>query len=394
MTSDKILDALNGLDGRFIQEARAQTVPVRKWSGRRGVVLIAAVVALMALAVTAFASEAVGGWLRQYFSQKTGEDLSQGQIQYIEDNEQVIGLAQEQNGWTVELRSTITDGRKAYIIIGITAPEDVNLNQRIENDCVKDRFGPGNAVTDPEDMVTPSVATASIEGNYYYQIGQSWREDGDGLPNTKNLVITLNLVTFYPDKPCAITDPFAPDISFTIHIEDIVREYDDEEYLQKLLNGKYAGQTDIMFTNEETRRLNQVETLVEGTWDFTVSFAENADSAELLSGPISIQADIWRNFGESIEDYAYFREDITVTSVVLRPLTVTLCYEDCDGAPCFLNFDSAPCVVMNDGSRVMLSNCGISGLDGMVLEAETPIVVEDVAYILMPDGTRIPMSGT
>lgn len=390
MKPEKFLNALNDIDGRYIREAREETAAVRRTGRRRFAVLIAAVVALMAMAVTAFAAEDIAGWFRQYFAQKSENSLTQQQIDYIEENEQIVAQSLENNGWTLELRSAITDGEKAYIIIGVTAPEDVSLEQRVENGVTQDWFNPGNSTLfNAEDFVIPSVPSVSIKENYYYQSGGTWVEDGDGLSNTKNMVISLNLMKFYPTEPCGLEDPFGPDITFTIHIEDIVHEYEDEEYRKELMNGKYAGQTDVMFTSEETQRLHQLETLVEGTWDFTVNFGEQAAGVELLSVPIEVQADIWRSYGDSIEDYAFFRENITVTSVVLRPLTVTLFYEDCDGGPTFSQFDTECCAVMKDGSMIVLHDYGSSGRGGKVLEAESPIVLEDVDYILLADGTKL-----
>lgn len=353
--------------------------------------MIAAIIALIAaMTITAFAADEIAGWFKQYFAKQSDAPLTQEQIEYIEENEQIVAEAQVQNGWTVELRSALTDGEKAYIIIGVTAPEDVILDKRVEDGAVKDWYNPGNSTLfDSGDIVIPSVPAISMDQNYYYQSGRSWVEDGDGLANTKNLVISLNLAKVYRDEPCGLEKPFAPEIDFTIHIEDIVHEYEDEAYLEELMNGKYAGQTDVMLTNEETQRLYKKETLVEGTWEFTVNFAAVDEGIELLSEPVTVHADIWRNFGDSIEDYAYFREDITVTSVILRPLTVTISYEDCNGGPTFSRYDTVSYVVMKDGSKIALNDYGSSGVGGKMLEAESPIILEEVDHILLADGTKL-----
>lgn len=180
MKPEKFLNALNDIDGRYIREAREETAAVRRTGRRRFAVLIAAVVALMAMAVTAFAAEDIAGWFRQYFTQKTENGLTQQQIDYIEENEQIVAQSLESNGWTLELRSAITDGEKAYIIIGVTAPEDVSLEQRVENGVTQDWFNPGNSTLfNAEDFVIPSVPSVSIKENYYYQsrgdMGRRWR---------------------------------------------------------------------------------------------------------------------------------------------------------------------------------------------------------------------------
>lgn len=388
MKPEKILHAMNEIDDAYLQEARSEAAPVHRRS-RRLAVLVAAMVALMAVTATAFAAENIAGWFKAYFEQQNNQALTTKQHQYIVENEQLIAEAQNHNGWSVELRSAITDGEKAYIIIGITAPENVNLEQRIVDNSVMDWFGPGNAATDLGSIIAPSIQEASIKENYYYQISLSYVEDGDGLPNTKNIVIGLNLMKWYPAEPCGLEEPFGPDIDFTIHIENIVHEYEDEEYRRELMDGKYAGQTDVMFTHEETLRLRQIETLAEGTWDFTVNFGNQAEGIELLSTPMEVQADIWRNFGDGIEDYSFFRENITVTSVILRPLTVTLFYEDCNGGPTFSRFGTESYAVMKDRSTIVLHDHGASGRGGKVLEAASPIVLEEVDHILLADGTKI-----
>ena len=359
--------------------------------GRRFVVLIAAVVALMAMTVTAFASEKIAGWLAGYFKEKSDNALSAEQSEYIVENEQILSDGKTENGWTVELRSAISDGAKGIIIIGITAPENVNLTERVADGSYLDQFGPGNGIVEYEDVIIPSVQIASPDLNYYYQVTSSWREDGDGLDNTKNYICELEIGKFYPDKPCGLDNPFGADIDFQICIENIVRKYDDEEYRRELMEGKYAGQTDVMFTSEETERLHKVETLVEGTWLFTVNFAQESTGVELLSEPVTVSMDVWKRMGEGIWDYEYEQETVTVTSAVVRPLTVTLSYGECDGAPTFTQSEDLPCVVMRDGSRIALHDQGGSGTGSALLEAEMPIIYAEIDYILFPDGTTIPM---
>lgn len=390
MKPEKLLEALNDMDSDLIAQAHAaHPQPSR----RKFPILLAAVIAIVALTLTAFASETFSGSFLAYFEKKNEVPLTAEQILYIQENEQLIEETHEENGWTVALRSAITDGEKAYIIIGITAPESISLEQRVVDDSVKDWFWPGNGF---DNLITPSIVSQSIDDNYYYQFSMSLEEDGDGLPNTKNIVITLNLQKFHPEQPCTLEEPFGPDIDFAIHIEDIVHEYENEEYRKELMNGNYAGQTDIMFTPEESEKLKIVDTLVDGTWDFTVNFGDQTEGIELLSAPIQVQADIFRQASHQdagrISTYRFFREYITVTSVVLRPLTVTLFYEDCNGGPTFHWFETesgASRAVMKDGSTVILRDYGASGRGGKVLEAESPIVPEQVDHILLADGTKI-----
>jgi len=373
MKPEKILYALNDIDGQFLREAREETAAPKKLP-RRFTVLIAAVVALMALTVTAFAAEEITGWFRQYFGQQTEESLTSGQVEFIEENEQIIAEAHEENGWTVELRSTISDGTKAYIIIGVIAPDGVNLEPRIVDDSMKDWYGPGNGM----DTVTPSIPFLSADRNYYYQLSYRWREDGDGLANTMNMIYELNFGKCYSDRECLLDAPFGPDVDFAIHIEDIVREYDDEQYRRELLEGKYAGQTNIMFTHEEAQRLKQVEVLAEGTWDFTVNFGKSETGVELLSQPITVNALVWDGEDpDNMFDGKWVTQEVTIESFLLNPLSALI---GCSEAN--VRFDNVY-AVLKDGSQILLRDTG-----GMA-EAESPIVLAEVDHILLADGTKL-----
>lgn len=362
---------------------------------RRTAILIAAVIAMMALSVTAFASEYIQNWFVSFFTEKNNSALTQEQVNYIEENAQNINEVQVQDDWKVELKSAITDGDIAYIVIGVTAPEDVSLDPRIVDDILKDRFNPGNLFPIPEegveDVISCSAGIASVSGNYQYQQGFTMVEDGDGLPNTKNWVFSLKFCKFDAMKETTITEPFGSEIDWTIHIENIVREYEDEEYREELMNGKYAGQTDVMFTNEETQRLQCEEILAEGTWDFTVNFGESGEGVELLNQPITTMASIFRNTGPEIWDYEHVVDEVTVTSFVLRPLSATIYYE-CDDGANFSDHDKMRIyAVMKDGSQVELEDYGGGGVGFEVLTARAPIVLENVEYIILADGTQIYM---
>ena len=157
------------------------------------------------------------------------------------------------------------------------------------------------------------------------------------------------------------------------------------------MNGKYAGQTDVMFTNEETKRLQCEEILAEGTWDFTVNFGESGEGVELLNQPISTMASIFRKTGPEIWDYEHVVDKVTVTSFVLRPLSATIHYE-CDGGANFNDHkEMRVYAVMKDGSQVELEDYGGGGRGFAVLTAKAPIVLENVDYILLADGVRIDM---
>ena len=87
MKPEKIITALNDIDGQFIREARETTAASRK-STRRFAVLIAAVIALMAITVTAFASEQIADWFQMFlggrFVPESWQDASEKEDYSVE----------------------------------------------------------------------------------------------------------------------------------------------------------------------------------------------------------------------------------------------------------------------------------------------------------------------
>lgn len=339
------------------------------------VLLIAAIVSV--LAVTASASEYVHNWFITFFSDRGENMLSTQQIEYIEKNVQAVNNSQTQGEWTVELRSALTDGTTAYIIIGVSAPENIDLSHKMVDGIATQWYAPGNG--------DANVLSSSI-GVIADTISYCWREDGDNLDNTKNYVIQIG-----PNFEGNTIDPFGSDVQWNIHIEDIVRIHQDEAYLQELLNGKYKDQKAFITTSEETERLEITETVAKGVWDFTINFSGSEKGIELLTEPMSTTVNILRKNGSNIDDYGHYMENVTITSFVLHPLSATIRYEDCDGSPSFTYEDKVLCLVMKDGNRIKLMGSGKIGENQSMFEAESPVILEDVDYILMADGTIIPM---
>ena len=364
--------------------------------GRRFLFRVVAVAAIISmLAVTASAAEYVSSWFAVHFSDNNEKPLSSGQVSYIEENEQKINETQMQDDWTVELRSTINDGDTAYIIIGVTAPDGVNLEPETEDlgymVVTTDRFELKAKDESGHGIISCSEKLFSMEGNYSVSGATTWKEDGDGLNNTKNVVIQLTVDSLGLDTEINVPDLFGSSTEWGIHVDSIIHEYENEEYKQELLNGKYKGQTDVMFTPEESQKLHVEEVLAEGPWDFSFRFAESGEGIELLTSPVNTMASVWRKYGDSIEDYDHFLEEVTVTSFVLRPLSATIRYEDCDGGPSFDYEDKGVYAVMKDGSQIELRDYGSGGVGFALLEAESPIVLSEVDYILMADATKLPM---
>lgn len=358
----------------LVEQAESDAFPAQR--RRLRPLLAAALIAVLLLAGLVGGAVAYSqGWFSGFFRETTGGPLTQEQMAYLQEYEQVIGQAQTHDGWTIELRSILNDGTTAYIILGVTAPEGTSLEPRMDGDTQLDFFGPGNG-----DMSQLLTCTKGVEWD---SLHMDWVEDGDGLEHTKNYVIQMN-----PEKG-GLVDPFGPKAVYHIYIENIIHKSTDTTYYQHLLDTKYKGQDAIMFTHEETLRMHPTKYLAKGVWEFDLSLSWNSPQKELLSSPITTQA--WFYKDTMSENDLQELGDITLTSVILRPLSVTFSFESAD-YPDFTLGRKKVWVVMKDGSRIGLLPYGAHGRASVDLLAEAPLVFDQVDHILMADGTVIPVS--
>lgn len=392
MKPEKILYAMNDIDNEFLNEAR-ETAPRRH--SRKFVALLAAVIAVTAMTVTAFAAEDIASWFKQYFTKQSEVPLTPGQIEFIEENEQIIAETQENNGWSVELKSAITDEKTAYVIFGITAPERFTLGDIVDSPD-DSRIIPGNAGMKAEgkELFTASVPLFSIEQNYTFPYGYKFEEDGDGKDNTIDYVFQFNIEKIYNDKDILLDDPFGAEFYFCF--DKFVRSYRDTEYEQELLNTKYKGQTDYMLEPEEVERIYQVEVLTDGLWEFTVSFADpQADTLELISQPIYTEA----LASVEIESDALFTDrkneimDVKITSFKLTALGASItCDFEGNAVGALFEYqnlygyeDRHIFVVLKDGTQIRLYTDGRSDN----FSSASPIVLSEVDHVLLADGTKL-----
>ena len=418
MKPEKILYAMNDIDTEFLNEARMQPASARR-HGRKFAALIAAVIALMALTVTAFAADDIAGWFKQYFTKHSGGPLTPEQIQYIEEHEQLAGEllekessyqeisgtdaghTQTQNGWSVELKSAITDGKTGYILFSVTAPEDIDLEASLGRSILDGDFiTPGNNslnnhIKRRRTLCRPSNDQASEELNYIWNRHSYWEADNDGRANTLDYMIEIQCKKLYPERECLLKDPFGSDITFNVRFIDFTYEYKDPE-IQKALDEKYAGQDNYIVDGDETKGLRKSDILVEGVWEFDINFAADAsESIELISEPVMVEAQVWRKIenGTMFYDTTDSVEQVKLTSFRLTSFGAQLMFaEEEDMIGVFIEYQNAYgyedryiYVVMNDGSNIALKTNGI----GTELKAESPIVLAEVDHVLLADGTKL-----
>lgn len=258
-----------------------------------------------------------------------GVDLTTGEV----------STGPTQNGYTLELKSVVTDGEVAYITLGLTAPENVVLSEigKEGYEQMMPSIYPGNSW----DYFVPK--SGEMQGS---SIKMALEEDGDGLDNTQNLVITAEAYLENGEKP------FLKDAKWELYIEDLIASY---------------------FDHEEIKRRTLWTT--EGLWQIDVTFNEgDFREIEFVQEPIPVSAAVgWGQDGKEVY------EDIHITSFALRTYSATM-RTDREEA----YFNDFPCVVLKDNSQIAF----ISEHVGVYI-AERPIPLDQVAYVLLPDGTKL-----
>ena len=245
-----------------------------------------------------------------------------------------VGSGVVVNGYSVELKSAQTDGFAGHIILGITGPEGTHLlNPDIENY----RIGPGN-------WSNGFISSVTNDAGHSYSGGIE--EDGDGLSNTVDYKIKFDFQT--EDGSPALTE----DSVMNIYFEDIWGSYWDYEA---------SG--------------FQEELIAEGVWSFDVSFeGSEIREIELISSPFYAKATTgWTLDGEDTA------EEVQIISFKLRSMSVDIT-SALRGADFSILNGKQIVVVMNNGEEIPI-------LDKTYFD---PIDLDQVDYILFPDGTKLP----
>lgn len=333
MTAETLLSALNDIDDELLTEPLTEVPHLHR--SRRLIVLIAAVIAL--LVVTACAAGEISGWLESFFVDRADSGLSPDQIGYITENEQLISESQTFNGYTVELDSYIATTNTVYVVFSVTAPRDVILYEGVHMEAdFRGEYGR-----------TPAACIIYKE------------DDHDGLDNTLNYVYIIQHKDTYsvPAWNVSITSLY------------------------------------MMQYNETTQQHDNI-ILSEGPWNFTIDLTNSDTQAvELLTEPIQTLGIVpWTDddtFSETVEE-------LTVTSFVLSPLDAVITYEPINecfarftGFVTYTNIEFHAYVILKDGHSIEFQN-GHPNKDGECkLLADSPIVLEEVDYIRLADGTKL-----
>ena len=392
MKAIDLLVGFNSVKDSYVISAEEFRQGKRKRLSTRKMWLIAAVIALTLLLVGCAVAYA-NGWFQQIFSARSEMPLSSEQIQYIQNNEQIVGQSQTKNDWTVDLKSTICDGRTGYLVFQITAPDDVDLEQYLNPPTLDDkRLSMGNDSASRKaaySLAVASIGTVDSERNYWYLASGDWVVDGDGQPNTVLFCMTIRCEKMDPNKPMLLEDPFGKDVSFRIRLMGITLEYKNQE-LQREIEEKYAGQAYIV-DGDEAAGLFCSDILTDEEWNFDITFDSDNQFIELIAKPVFAQAKVWRYADEKQWDTVDSLEEVQISSFRVTPFGANISYvpkPDVIGLSPRIgeNVENAIYAVMKDGSRIQLN---LTGNNDTVLQAETPIILSQLDYILLEDGTKL-----
>ena len=353
---DVELNQQTPLSSQRIKELTMNNITNNRRKPRRtGFRLLVAAAIIAALTATVFAAGNLTGWFRWYFEKQNDTPLSPEQIEFIEENEQLVTEPQVQNNCTVELKSFMTDGQYMCMLLGVTAPEGVKIE-----DVSIANFGGETGILTPETdwTLVGTGQTMYIE------------DDGDGKDNTANIVFESMFEYEETEKP------FDHGTVWNLHIEDLSTSCVDEAYLSQfeMVDGAYV------LSGEEAALAYQTLTLVDGTWEyqFTVNDGDFREIAIVLEEPISASTVVGV---KPMEDGSYVDaySNVTITSIVLRSMGMTVHVADE-----YYAYSEACSVVMKDGSKVELQSYWSNHYC-----SRTPIVLDEVDHILLADGTKI-----
>lgn len=396
MKSMDLLIGLNSVEDCYVHSAeefrqKKPSPPVRHLPARR-LWLIAAMITL-ALLLVGCAVAYANGWFQMIFATRSQTSLSSEQIEYIQNNEQPVGQAQTIDNWTVDLKSTISDGRIGYLVFQITAPETINLEQYLNSPTPDGKhLSMGNYSASRNagySYAVISIGTLDAERNYVYNDRGEWLPDDDGKPNTILFCITLSCEKLDPSKPMLLEEPFAKDISFRIRLMGITLEYTNSA-LEQEIDEKYAGQEYIV-DGEEAAGLFLSDILTDEEWNFNVTFAPDNQFIELISQPVSAQTHVWRYADETKWESVDSLEEMQITSFRVTPFGARITYAERQDVAAVspelsVNEDDAIYAVMKDGSRIKMN---ADGMESTALNAEMPIVLSQLDHILLEDGTKL-----
>lgn len=368
-----LLEAIGYIQDEYILDAHNGKT-VRKHRKAAMIAVAAAILVLLAGCVFAW------HWYDHYFSQKHQAPLSGEQLEYIHSNAVDYRERQSYGGYTLELKSTISESSTAYVTFQLTAPETVDLSP-VWDIRSEDRLSFRGLLAKPENSTLPADLTYDVV------------DDGDGQNNTVNVVLQIRPMLEAGEEP-----PFGAGKWCSIEFKEILYHGFDSEY------AKEFTQKDQMLTPEQSIKLHPETVLATGEWSFRVELKEtDAGSRELLTEPVFTVAMVSRTGDDSYLPVDSV-EKVKLVSVRVSPLSMEITFEPPEPAASFegLYLDVSQAVApgvnhsgyeeillgLKDGTQIHFFQ-----YDGAkscaVLKADSPIVLSEIDYVRFSDGTVI-----
>ena len=254
--------------------------------------------------------------------------------------------SQTVDGYTVELKSAISDGNKGQLILGITIPNGAPI---LEDDGKYWGLG------------FEELSIQCLEAPYDSLYSAHEQDDGDGLDNTLEYIIEWS--KHNPEENMEAGAQWTLTLG-QMHQETYNTTLEQHEYLWK---------TDTV-------------------WKFTFTFDPdcNYQKLEFLSETTELPAIV----GETEDDTDKWGT-ATVQTITLRRNSVSLLIEEPIGYANFHSWreDTEPQVVLKDGNTIPLqsdSGFSLDQSDSICREnwkPEMPIPVDSVDHLVLIDGT-------
>ena len=394
MNGKELFIGLSYVSRKYIDEADRDMLG----GGTKGTVrlrrpLLIAALVVLALLLVGCAVAYASGWLQRVFSMRSDAPLSAEQIDYIESNEQPVGQTRGNQDWSVELKSTISDGTAAYLVFQVTAPDDIDLEQYLNPPTLDARhLMPGNYSVGKNaaySMVIASIGSVDRERNYMYNDSGDWVADNDGRANTVLYCMTICCNKLYPDRPQTLEQPFGKDISFRIRFMGVCLDYTNTAVAESI-DARHAGEEAYIADGEEVVGLFCADVLTDEEWDFEVTLDADNQFIELINQPTTAQARVYY-YADAEKSWAYEKQEpIDILSFRITPFGASVTFNltpDMNGASLEPDTDQQVRAVMKDGSAIVLR------WDGSQFLAQTPIVLRQLDYVLLGDGTRLESAG-
>ncbi len=273
-----------------------------------------------------------GDWFKTYFHNQDDPTLTTEQQEYIDDNAAKDIQSVTCNDVTVTVQSAITDGRVAYVLLDISGPDNMVLDEyNFSSDFIL-----GN-------------------GSTYINI-----DDDDGLANTASLVLRL-----YTSSPAF--SEFS---------------YSGKNTLNLLLKNLYRTQKNAPFTKT---------TLARGEWRFLIhfDFPNDTEYLDILKEPITVySANLYgdpypfiltsfRLRGLSAECLYTFPEGTTQQASDFGDFQIVMK----DGTVVVAHPKSASAQTSGSTEEYPLGDC--------TYLFDAPVVFDEIDYILLNDGRQI-----